>query len=998
MKKLHSLLSLLVAGVGSHGILIEAHAQVSVSGSHADRSQVHWAGVNNDLITTGSATLLSVTADPSAQQAALINGSTSATTGGLTMYNDLASYSVTFTLNTATNTLGYDIIAIDTYAGWTKWRVNQLYDVSYTTVSSATPVPLTSVNYLPVTNGVPAVNDMSTRVHITNPRDILARGVKTITFTFRGDPTQPATGFPNIGAMYREIDVHGHPTLPAVSRTLVSGGSSSYVIALPASPSAAVTNAAQQLQSTIHQISACTIPIASAASLPPGTDRILVGKSPEIDALLPGMDWPYLGEDGMVVRTVGDDLILAGNGNRGTLYAVFEFLERQLGCRWWTATEKSIPTLSTITVPNLNITQVPTFRYRSYYSPDTMTDQAFATIMRQNGTFQPQTATWGSHHTIMGSVHTHFYLVPPSAHFATHPEWYTDPNTGLPCTSSSPMPDHTNSQLNLSAPGLAAAVAAEAINWIAANPTAGYISITENDNSNYCQCSACVSLRTTEGSQAGPNLQFVNQVAAIIHGTYPGFKVETLAYRDCLHAPATLVPGPDVIVRFAPLQANFGHPLNDHSWNGPTPPGSVAGQYQEDAYNNLPNWAEISTELLVWNYITNFNYVMLPYPNYHILADDLRFFAQNKVTGVFEQGDNYTGGVGDFVQLRAWVVGKLLWDPLIDQDVYTNEFLTGYYGAAAPHLSDYLDLVRASYLTTGRKLLADEADFSYMDLATMTAGKTLFDQAEAAVSGDATKLLRVQRERIAFDLMWLYRYNPLRQAANFTSTTFGGPSAPLAELASLDSAATGYGVLQYREDFTGGGYFSIEEVPRLEDKLTANLTTDQPLALPASILALIPSGTAAENLIVLHPHDLKIRLQRFGEIIADTLSPSGLAVRMPGTLTEWGPQYDMRQYEASFYNNDYWDMYAEVRVDPASGASGDVFEGGVYDIPQYFVLGTGNVFHSRIPYATLSDGQYHIVRLGSASKKIPRTSFLWLTAGNPAIPYVYVNRVFFVRR
>lgn len=106
----------------------------------------------------------------------------------------------------------------------------------------------------------------------------------------------------------------------------------------------------------------------------------------------------------------------------------------------------------------------------------------------------------------------------------------------------------------------------------------------------------------------------------------------------------------------------------------------------------------------------------------------------------------------------------------------------------------------------------------------------------------------------------------------------------------------------------------------------------------------------------------------------------------------------MRQYEASFYNNDYWDMYAEVRVDPASGAGGDVFEGGVYDIPQYFVLGTGNVFHSRIPYATLSDGQYHIVRLGSASKKIPRTSFLWFTAGNPAIPYVYVNRVFFVRR
>ena len=50
-----------------------------------------------------------------------------------------------------------------------------------------------------------------------------------------------------------------------------------------------------------------------------------------------------LGAEGIVIRTVGDDLILAGGRPRGTLYAVYTFLEDQLGCRWWSSTESTIP-------------------------------------------------------------------------------------------------------------------------------------------------------------------------------------------------------------------------------------------------------------------------------------------------------------------------------------------------------------------------------------------------------------------------------------------------------------------------------------------------------------------------------------------------------------------------------------------------------------------------------------------------------------------------------
>ena len=35
-----------------------------------------------------------------------------------------------------------------------------------------------------------------------------------------------------------------------------------------------------------------------------------------------------------MIRTVGDNLILTGGRPRGTLYAVYEFLERPVGCHW----------------------------------------------------------------------------------------------------------------------------------------------------------------------------------------------------------------------------------------------------------------------------------------------------------------------------------------------------------------------------------------------------------------------------------------------------------------------------------------------------------------------------------------------------------------------------------------------------------------------------------------------------------------------------------------
>jgi hypothetical protein len=44
-------------------------------------------------------------------------------------------------------------------------------------------------------------------------------------------------------------------------------------------------------------------------------------------------------------------------------------------------------------------------------------------------------------------------------------------------------------------------------------------------------------------------------------------------------------------------------------------------------------------------------------------------------------------------ELRQYLLAKLLWDTTIDIQATTNDFLRGFYGKAAPYISEYLDLL-----------------------------------------------------------------------------------------------------------------------------------------------------------------------------------------------------------------------------------------------------------------------------------------------------------------
>jgi hypothetical protein len=59
------------------------------------------------------------------------------------------------------------------------------------------------------------------------------------------------------------------------------------------------------------------------------------------------------------------------------------------------------------------------------------------------------------------------------------------------------------------------------------------------------------------------------------------------------------------------------------------------------------------------------------------------------VRGVFEQGAYQSHG-GEMAELKAGLLAQLLWNPYQDDARLIDEFVRGYYGAAARYVMQYL--------------------------------------------------------------------------------------------------------------------------------------------------------------------------------------------------------------------------------------------------------------------------------------------------------------------
>ena len=117
---------------------------------------------------------------------------------------------------------------------------------------------------------------------------------------------------------------------------LARGGKSDYQMVISRTASDMEKHAAEELQRFLAEISAAKLPIVTDDS-PVTEHEIILGDNCHLQALNIPINFDELGDESFVLRTVEENLVIAGGRIRGTLYGVYTFLENYLGCRWFSS-------------------------------------------------------------------------------------------------------------------------------------------------------------------------------------------------------------------------------------------------------------------------------------------------------------------------------------------------------------------------------------------------------------------------------------------------------------------------------------------------------------------------------------------------------------------------------------------------------------------------------------------------------------------------------------
>ena len=477
-----------------------------------------------------------------------------------------------------------------------------------------------------------------------------------------------------------------------------------------------------------------------------------------------GMDVSSLGPDGFRIES-RNGILCIGGGVRGVLYGVYEYLER-LGCRFFAHNCELVPTLAwdpdtMLRLPAGPIKQKPVFEYRDHNYADVKQNPRFAAKCRLNGSGSrtPIPARLGGSLSYAMFVHTFHRLVPVEEFGKSHPEYFALVD-GRRVTATG-----GRTQLCLTNPDVLRIVTERAREVLRQHPGTHLLSLSQNDWGGSCQCDGCRRIDAEEGSPSGTLLRFVNAVAEALEPEFPDVVFDTLAYNYSRPAPRITRNRRNVCVRLCSIECCFSHPFescDDTTRCVRRPDGSVS-----DFPTDLAEWGRICDRMYIWDYTTCFAHYPTPHPNWRALQPNLRLFARNNVKGVFEQACYASRGGVDFNELRLYLLSKLLWNPDCDLARHRREFMDFFYGAAAPALNAYLDLlcdtVEREDIHVG---FNDNPVHAFLDEAMLDRYDALFAEAARAVAGDPLRLWRVERNRLSIRWVRLKRTAMLRNERN----------------------------------------------------------------------------------------------------------------------------------------------------------------------------------------------------------------------------------------
>lgn len=467
------------------------------------------------------------------------------------------------------------------------------------------------------------------------------------------------------------VTEYDDPALKLDHLTIGGVDISEFTVVVPASPTPYDQQAADFLVRFIGEATGVTVKQTTDAES--AEHMILVGTT-AYDTEAVKAARAEVKDDGYAMLVDGGNLYVTSALGRGTLFGVYDFLEKYLGVRMYGGVTHPEKQEMYEIKENLRV-DIPA-DLRTVYSPSILFRKTNWTAINDGWAYFPM---WNCYNA------SEFKFAAGMSHTIGRLSETSGAVGAQPCLTDENIYQTVLKNVRLEMEKL---------------PNAAYVGISQNDSypgQGGCQCENCLAVEAEEGSASGPWIRFINRIANDIKEDYPNVLVQTLAYTYTEKPPKVTKPAENVIVCLCTSSACFVHAIND-----PDCPRNVTfASYVKD-------WSEICDHLMIWTYSGNFQ---APdngdkngfAPNFRVMRETVKYFSDHNVEAIYVEGhqhgeDRISTVMGE---LRAYLWSKVLWNPNMTEEefvAYTNDFMNYYYGDAGPLLLQYVDTVYADML------------------------------------------------------------------------------------------------------------------------------------------------------------------------------------------------------------------------------------------------------------------------------------------------------------
>lgn len=482
---------------------------------------------------------------------------------------------------------------------------------------------------------------------------------------------------------------------PALALTLVKDGRPVAVIVLPAkteydgyADKTGFTDeeklAAEELQLFIEKISGAKLPIQTTADQPRGALILLGAEQARAQGLGARID--KLDKDGLICTVKGNSLILTGRRARGTLYAVYTFLE-SLGCRWVFPgpAGEIYPSMKTINTA-IDVTQNPSHSQRYWWYTYGHGKDYPRWVLRNKGNFErapgdpyiaqghalAQPLKWGAGQEKYREKYVD----------ASGKEAYRLPDEYFAMEQGKPNPFVPN----MSNPKVVDLYVDYYLSLLRKNPNQ-YISISAEDGFVNDERPESRKLDSAEfdyiiGAPSATDrlLNFHHRVISRVTKEFPNAKFGMLVYANNTMPPRLESVHPNLALIFAPLSICPLHHVRDEKCKT----NRKYRQWFED-WMRLAKAADAETYYYDYEPMGYCWNVAMICPRWGIIGKNYPWFKQLGLDGHTTQGFDDWAACG----LNNYLMQRLSWDATLDYRAVIADYCKARYGAAAPAMEEY---------------------------------------------------------------------------------------------------------------------------------------------------------------------------------------------------------------------------------------------------------------------------------------------------------------------